>query len=484
MYEWLAELSVNPDFRRFILWLSLIVVGIGFIQNLIYAWYLPTAWLELNKHTQQDDDHAGWETLRSRSALPISIIVPAYNEGNTIRENVMALLALHYPDLKIIVVNDGSSDNTAEKMISEFNMTETYLVRDTETISHKPIRKIYRSHIYPSLLFIDKENGKKADAINVGLTCVRTPLFCVIDADSLLEPTALLKAVRPFTETSDNVIAVGGTVGIVNGCTIKNGQVTDYKLPKSFIARLQVVEYIRAFLMARLAASRKGSLVIISGAFGIFRRDIAVAVGGYDTTTVGEDMELVLKMHRHMLDNKTPYAVRYVPEPVCWTEAPEDFKFLSNQRTRWQRGSLECLSRHRKMIFNPRYGRLGMMTLPTFILTDLISPLAEILGYILMFIFVLFGWIDMRFFLGITVLIFSYGVLISVLSLLMEQDKIERFSKPRDIWSVLMIAIVENFGFRQICSIWRIRGSFQHFRGMKPTWGSMERKGFSTAEDE
>jgi len=483
MYEWLAELSLNPDFRRFILWLSISVVSVGFIQNLIYAWCLPTAWRELHKHTQQDDDHAGWETLRSHSALPISIIVPAYNEGNTIRENVMALLALHYPDLKIIVVNDGSSDNTAEKMISEFNMIETYLVRDTETISHKPIRKIYRSHIYPSLLFIDKENGKKADAINVGLTCVRTPLFCVIDADSLLEPTALLKAVRPFTETSDNVIAVGGTVGIVNGCTIKNGQVTDYKLPKSFLARLQVVEYIRAFLMARLAASRKGSLVIISGAFGIFRRDIAVAVGGYDTTTVGEDMELVLKMHRHMLDNKIPYAVRYVPEPVCWTEAPEDFKFLSNQRTRWQRGSLECLSRHRKMIFNPRYGRLGMMTLPTFILTDLISPLAEILGYILMFIFVLFGWIDMRFFLGITVLIFSYGVLISVLSLLMEQDKIERFSKPRDIWSVLMIAIVENFGFRQICSIWRIRGLFQHFRGMKPTWGSMERKRFSTAED-
>ena len=483
MYEWLAELSVNPDFRRFILWLSLTVVGIGFIQNLIYAWCLPTAWLELNKHTQQEDDHAGWETLRSRSALPISIIVPAYNEGNTIRENVMALLALHYPDLKIIVVNDGSSDNTAEKMISEFNMTETYLVRDTETISHKPIRKIYRSHIYPSLLFIDKENGKKADAINVGLTCVRTPLFCVIDADSLLEPTALLKAVRPFTETSDNVIAVGGTVGIVNGCTIKNGQVTDYKLPKSFLARLQVVEYIRAFLMARLAASRKGSLAIISGAFGIFRRDIAVAVGGYDTTTVGEDMELVLKMHRHMLDNKIPYAVRYVPEPVCWTEAPEDFKFLSNQRTRWQRGALECLSRHRKMIFNPRYGRLGMMTLPTFVLTDLISPIAEILGYILMLIFVLLGWIDMRFFLGITALIFSYGVLISVLSLLMEQDKIERFSRPRDICSVLMIAILENFGFRQICSIWRIRGLFQHFRGMKPTWGSMERKGFSTAED-
>lgn len=483
MFELIQDAAANPNFRTFIFWVSLFVVSIGFLQNLIYAWCIPQAWMELNKHSQREDDYAGWEILRSRSALPISIIVPAYNEANTIRESVMALLALHYPDLRIIVVNDGSSDATADTMVKAFNMTETYVVRETETITHKPIRQIYRSHIYPSLLFIDKENGKKADAINVGLTCVRTPLFCVIDADSLLEPTALLKAVRPFMETSDNVIAVGGTVGIVNGCKVENGQVTDYKLPKNFLARLQVVEYIRAFLMARLAASRKGSLAIISGAFGIFRRDIAVAVGGYDTTTVGEDMELVLKMHRMMLETKTPYAVRYVPEPVCWTEAPESFKFLSNQRTRWQRGALECLSRHRKMLFNPRYGRLGMITLPTFLLTDLISPIAEILGYMLMIIFVLLGWLDIRFFIVITGLIFSYGVLISVLSLLLEQDEIERFTHPKDLFFVLVTAIVENFGFRQICSIWRIRGLIQHFRGMKPTWGSMERRGFTVSSD-
>lgn len=484
MFDIIETLGGDPYFRSFIFWTMICVVFVGFIQNLIYAWCLPQAWLELNKHSQREDEVAGWEILRSSAALPITVIVPAYNEANTIRESVMALLALQYPDLRIIVVNDGSSDATAETMVGEFNMTETYIVRETETISHKPIRNIYRSHIYPSLLFIDKENGKKADAINVGLTCVRTPLFCVIDADSLLEPTALLKAVRPFMETSDNVIAVGGTVGIVNGCTIKNGQVVDYKLPRNFLARLQVVEYIRAFLMARLAASRKGSLAIISGAFGIFRRDIAVAVGGYDTTTVGEDMELVLKMHRHMLESKTPYSVRYVPEPVCWTEAPENFKFLSNQRTRWQRGALECLSRHKKMIFNPRYGRLGMVTLPTFVLVDLISPIAEILGYCLMIVFVLLGWMDFRYFLVLTALIFSYGVLISILSLLLEQDEIERFSSPKDLWLVLVTAISENFGFRQICSFWRIRGLIQHFRGMTPTWGKMERKGFSVSPDQ
>ena len=483
MFEWVVHVGQIPEFRVFVFWISFFVVATGLIQNLVYAWSIPHAWRELNKHSQREDDHAGWETLRSQATLPISIIVPAYNEEPTIRESVLALLNLQYPDLRVIVVNDGSKDGTVQKMITEFEMTETYLVRDVGDIKHKPIRRIYRSDRYKQLLFIDKENGKKADAINVGLTCVRTPLFCVIDADSLLEPTALLKAVRPFMETSDNVIAVGGTVGIVNGCVVKDGHVVEYRLPDKFLPRLQVVEYIRAFLMARLAASRKGSLAIISGAFGIFRRDIAVAIGGYDTTTVGEDMELVLKMHRYMLERDLDYSVRYVPEPVCWTEAPEDLKFLSNQRTRWQRGALECLSRHREMMFRRKYGRIGMVTLPTFLLVDLISPIAEILGYCLMLIFVLLGWLNFWFFVAVTAFIFSFGIFISVMSLAIEQDEIERFRRPRDIWMVLLTATVENFGYRQLCSIWRIRGLIQHVRGKKASWGAMKRRGFNVAKD-
>ena len=284
-------------------------------------------------------------------------------------------------------------------------------------------------------------------------------------------------------EVAGPVIAVGGTVGIVNGCTVKDGQVIKYGLPKKFLPRLQVVEYIRAFLMARLAASRKGTLAIISGAFGIFRRDIAVAIGGYDTTTVGEDMEMVLRMHRYMLERDIPYSVRYVPEPVCWTEAPESLKFLTNQRIRWQRGALECLSRHKSVIFNPKYGRLGMVTLPTFVLVDLISPVVEILGYLLMLIFVLLGWLDVRYFIALTALIFSFGVFVTTMSLLIEQDEIENFSNPLDLIKVLLTAFVENFGYRQLCSFWRMRGLFQHFRGKKASWGKMERVGFKTAEE-
>ena len=474
-------LQAPPELKRIIVFFSFVVVIIGWIQNIIYAWCIPQALIEINKHSQRDDDHSHWEMLRSESFLPVSIIVPAYNEQNTIRESVLALLTLHYPEFKVIVVNDGSSDSTAETMIKEFDMKPVHYVRDDETISHQPIRQIYGSEKYPDLLFLDKKNGKKADAINAGMTCVRTPLFCVIDADSLLESGALLKAVRPFLETSDNVIAVGGTVGIVNGCTVKNGQVTQYGLPKKFLPRIQVVEYIRAFLMARLAASRKGTLAIISGAFGIFRRDIAVAIGGYDTTTVGEDMEMVLRMHRYMLERDIPYSVRYVPEPVCWTEAPESLKFLSNQRIRWQRGALECLSRHKNMLLNRKYGRLGMVSLPTFLLVDLISPVMEIIGYFLIILLILFGWLEAKYIIALLVL-FSFGVLITVMSLMIEQDEIEQFTNPMDIFKVLLTACVENFGYRQICSFWRMRGLFQHFGGKKATWGKMERVGFKTAE--
>ena len=480
MVEFFTDLGLVTYFEWAFFCFSVLIMLVGVAQYILYLSCIPNAWLEMNKRSLRDDDHASWETLRSASVPPISIIVPAYNEEATIVESVLALMSVKYPDYTVIVVNDGSKDNTADTVIREFSMVETELVRDTGKITHNRIRQIYRSQQHANLLFVDKENGRKADAINAGITCVRTPLFCVIDADSLLEPDALLQAVRPFVESDDNVIAVGGTVGIVNGCTVENGLVTKFGLPRKFIPRVQVLEYTRAYLMARLAASRQGSFALISGAFGIFRRDIAVAVGGYDKTTVGEDMEMVLRMHRYMLDRNEPYAVRYVPEPVCWTEAPEDFKFLSNQRKRWQRGGLECLERHWGMMFRPKYKRLGMVTLPLFLLCDLISPAAELIGYFLLLLFVLLGWTNWTFFATSLGLVMSIGVFISTMSLVLEQDEIERFKDPKDLWSIFFMAIKENFGYRQLCSYWRLKAFVDHYRGVNGGWGAMVRKGFNT----
>lgn len=479
----LTQILSFPEWAEtFIILLSWVLISVGLIQNIVYAWSIPHAWLEVNERSQRDDTHAEWEMLRSEAHLPISIVVPAYNEEFTIRDSILALLNLHYPDYEVIVVNDGSSDDTAGKMIKSFSMKPVNRVRDSGTIKHKPIRDIYGSDKYPNLLFLDKENGKKADAINAGLTCVRTPLFCVIDADSLLDPNALLKAVRPFVETSKNVIAVGGTIGIVNGCTIRNGHVDHYDLPKKFLARIQVVEYIRAFLMARLAASRKGTLTLISGAFGIFRREIAVAVGGYDTTTVGEDLELVLKMHGYMNEQGGPYEVIYIPEPVCWTEVPVSLKILSRQRIRWQRGAVECLSRHRYMLFNPKFGRLGMLSMPLYLLVDVIGPVVELMGLVLLPLFAMLGWLSPKFFLAYTAIIFSFGLFISTMAIMIEQDEIERFSSPRHLVTLLLIAAVENFGYRQLSSYWRMKGLFQHFTNKKASWGAMERVGFGSSD--
>ncbi len=475
--DWLSQYGFVLEF------ISWTIIAVGLIQNLVYASQIPIAWRELKEHSQHQDSQTAWEFLTSKASLPISIVVPAYNEAATIAESLSSLLALRYPNFELIVVNDGSTDNTLQVLIEKFDLKPTVRVRDRESLKHEEIRGVYSSSIYPDLLVVDKKNGgSKADATNAGLSCVRTPLFCVIDADSVLESDALLVAVRPFMESFAPVIAVGGTVGIANGCVIKNGQMIKFGLPKKFLPRIQVVEYTRAFLMARLASSRVGTLALISGAFGIFRRDVAIAAGGFDRTTLGEDMEMVLKLHRHMKTKGEPYEIRYVPEPVCWTEAPETLTTLSRQRVRWQRGAVECLVRYRDMIFNPKFGRFGMVTLPLMLLVDLIAPLVELTGYILIPLFAASGILSVHFLFAYLALVIVFGVFISTMSVLLEQSELERFASPKDIGRLILTSIVEHFGYRQLCNYWRIKGVIAHFRGKKAVWEPMPRVGFNNAE--
>ncbi len=473
---WLASYEV------FLRWLSWAVIAVGLSQNLVYASHIPIAWRELREHSQAQDTQTAWDFLTSKASLPISIIVPAYNEQNTIVESVRSLLALRYPKFELIVINDGSSDETLQMLIEQFQLKPISRARDRLSLHHEPIRNVFASQIHPELLIIDKQNGGgKADAANAGLACVRTPLFCVIDADSILEPDALLVAVRPFMESSENVIAVGGTVNIVNGCEIKNGQVEQFDLPKRFLPRVQVVEYTRAFLMARLASSRVGTLALISGAFGIFRRDIVVAAGGFDKSTLGEDMELVLKLHKHMKDKGEEYSIRYVPEPVCWTEAPETLSILSRQRVRWQRGAIGCIAKYRSMIFNPKYGRLGLVTMPLMVLVDIIAPLVELLGYFLIPFLALIGVLSVKFFIAYMALVFLFGIFLSTMSVLLEQAELERLATPRHLLKLAIAAIFEHFGYRQLCNYWRIKGVIQHLMGKSQKWEAMPRVGFGAA---
>ncbi len=412
-------------------------------------------------------------------APPISILAPAYNEAETIVDSVRSLLSQRYPAFDVIVINDGSSDATLKELTRAFALEPSR--RESEGIlGHAPVRSAYGSAQHPNLLVIDKENGGKADALNSGLNYTRNAIFCSVDADSMLEPDALLRVVQPFVADPERVVAAGGTVRIANGCRVRCGRVAEYRLPRNPLALMQTIEYMRAFLMARLAWSRVDALTIISGAFGLFRRSAVIDAGGYTRGLVGEDMELVVRLHRFHREQGRDYRVAFVPEPVCWTEAPESLQALSRQRRRWQRGSLETFAAHRAMLFNPRYGRVGVLGLGGMLLVDVLGPAAEVVGYLLVPLLCFVGALSIDFLLAFLAVSFVFGVAISVGSLVLEEQQLRRANRTKDLLTLTCAAVLENFGYRQLNSVWRLIGCWEWARGGRG-WGEMQRKGFARA---
>lgn len=460
--------------------ISWFILVMGALQNLLYFLQLPTAWLELREHSQAEDTESNWQMLISDTTLPISVLVPAYNEEIGIVECVGSMLGLEYPDVEIIIINDGSTDATLQRLIESFSLIPITRAHQL-SVPHAEVRGLYSSALHTHLLLIDKQNGGKADAINAGINFSRCPLFCVVDADSILEAASLLSVVRPFMEDPQRVIAVGGTIRIINGNELRANQVHKVKLPRKFLPLVQTMEYLRAFMMARIAFSRWGIVTIISGAFGIFRRDIAIEVGGYSHNTVGEDLEILLKMHRLMKDRKQDYSIRYVPEPVCWTEAPESLAILGNQRKRWARGALEAFFKHRDMLFNPRYGTIGMIGFPLSLLIDVLGPISAVVTYIFIALFSLAGVLTIHFFLAFIALEIVLGIFISVLSLTLEEMELRRVPRASDLVTLLLMAIIENLGYRQLNNFWRVIGLCQ-FICKKQGWGIMKRIGFLSSK--
>ncbi|RAK52546.1 glycosyltransferase family 2 protein [Phenylobacterium deserti] len=454
------------------------VILAGFAQNSFHIWQLLVASRALRRQRGLPETSLVWRRY-AEAAPPIALLVPAYNEELTIGESLRSLLALQYPSFEVVVVNDGSGDGTLQALIDTFELEPVQ--RSYEAIAPcAAIRGLYGSRRQPRLLVIDKENGGKADALNAAINLARAPIVCSMDADSLLEPDALLRAVRPFVEDPERVVAVGGTVRVANGCDIRFGRVSRVGVPRNFLALLQTIEYLRAFLMARLAWSEMGSLMIISGAFGLFRREAVRAVGGYTLGTVGEDMELVVKIHRHYRRERMPYRVVFVPEPVCWTEAPETLQILGRQRARWHRGALETFSKHFGMLFNPRYGRVGSVGFGYILLVDVLGPFVELAGYVLIPAFWLLGILNTEFLWAFLAVSFGFGVVISVGALALEETELRRFPDVKSLAVLMAAAVVENFGYRQINNVWRLWGAWQFLRKQE-SWGVMTRRGFSRA---
>ncbi|MFM6992917.1 MAG: glycosyltransferase family 2 protein [Rhodoferax sp.] len=454
--------------------LTWFVLGYFIVMNFGYLTLNVLSLFALHRNNQEQalynmpQAYAGLEPA-------VSLLIPAYNEESSIVASVRSMLQLSYPDYELIVINDGSKDRTLQTLIQEFSLSpfpETFRGH----IPTQRINAVYRSSKIRNLRVIDKKNGGKADSLNAGINLAHHPLFCGVDADSILERDSLDRVVQPFLR-SPEMVATGGTVRVANGCHITNGTLNSVGLPDSLLAKFQIVEYLRAFLFGRLGWSRWNALLIVSGAFGLFRTDTVLSVGGYKTKTIGEDMELVVRLHHELSKRGEPYRIEYVPEPVCWTEAPEDINTLKNQRIRWQRGLCESLCSHWGLMFSRTGGAAGWLAFPFMLLFEMLSPLLEAFGYLFMVTAILAGWISWPMFASFMLVSVGLGILLSVSGLLLEEMSFHLYPKGSQLATLGLMVVAENFGYRQLNTWWRLQGLYRWATQGEGQWGVMKRKG-------
>lgn len=447
------------------------------IVILTYSIMLFMAFHQLKKQSKLDKDELDDDYIDVIYSKPVSIIVPAYNEEAGVIDSIHSLLSLRYPQTELIVVNDGSTDATQQKVIEQFKMKKiTKIIRDQ--LSTEPIIDIYQSVIHPNLLLVNKKNGGKADALNAGINVSRYPYFCSIDGDSILEETSLLRVMKPIILSNGEVIATGGNIRIANGSDIQLGSIFKTGLSNNFLVVMQVVEYLRAFLMGRIALSKFNLVLIISGAFSVFSKQWVIEAGGYSKHNIGEDMELVVKIHRLLKEKKSKKRIEFVPDPVCWTEAPQDLSTLRKQRRRWHQGLITSLWKHRKMTFNPKYGGIGMISFPYFWIVECLGPVIELGGYIYIVFAFFLGDIYYEIAILLALLFVVYGAIFSALSILLEAWSTNAFPKARDVFRLIVVSLSEIFWYKPLTLFWRCEGLL-HFILGKNVWGTMQRKGLS-----
>jgi cellulose synthase/poly-beta-1,6-N-acetylglucosamine synthase-like glycosyltransferase len=334
-----------------------------------------------------------------------------------------------------------------------------------------------------ALVVVRKPNSGRSDAINVGINAARQPLVAMVDADSILDPDALLVVSKPFVDDPVRTVASGGVIRAANGCRVVAGRVVEVRMPRRWIPRIQVIEYLRAFLLGRTGWSRLRALILISGAFGLFRRDVVIAAGGLDPDCIGEDFELVMRIHRQQLRERRDYRVTFVAEPVSWTEVPPNRAVLGRQRRRWHRGLWEVLWKYRGMCGNPRYGRIGLVALPYYWLFELLAPVFELAGLVLVPLGLATGLVDVRYALGFLLVSYVYGIVITLAALAVEEFSFHRYHRWRDLGAAVAAAVLENLGYRQLTAWWRLQGLAAALAGRKPVWGTMTREGFGSESE-
>ncbi len=412
---------------------------------------------------------------------PITVLAPAHNEETSIRVAVKNLLELDYPDLELIVINDGSVDRTLAELQEGFRLRPVRAVYIQE-VESAHVRGFYRSGLDPRLLVIDKEaGGSKADAVNAGLNAATSPYVCVVDSDSVLEKDALLRIMVPVMVDPERVVGVGGIIRVLNGSEIEGGHLTRVRLPRKGLVIIQVIEYLRAFLIGREGWAQGNMLMIISGAFGLFRTDLVRAVGGYRSKAIGEDFDMVVRLHRHLREKGQDYRIQFVPDPVCWTEVPSDVRSLARQRARWQKGLLDVLWPNRDMLFRPRYGRIGSIALPYLWIYELLAPVIELGGIATIILAACFGFLSEHFFLEFLLFGYAFATMISIGSVLQEEVTYKRYNDWGDVAKLISFCFLEHFPYRQMHMFWRLQGLWQYMRG-DVVWRPLKRHGLQSAQ--
>lgn len=445
--------------------------------NTIYFFLFLVSLYEVLKFIKRTFFSDYQQILQSDMTWPISILVPAHNEEKNIVETVRSLQLVNYGEFEIIVINDDSSDRTLRNLIEAFDLRRIDKVY-RKSIPTRQLRGIYGSLSQQNLLVIDKERGGKSDALNAGINLSKYPLFCSVDADSIIEDNALLRVVKPFMEHPREMVAVGGIVRIANGCEVHEGRVSAIHLPPRALPILQVVEYLRAFLTGRIGWSVMRSLLIISGAFGLYKKSEVIEVGGYDPDSDTEDLELVVRLHENCRRKRMRYRIVFVPDPVCWTEVPTTFQILRRQRSRWHRGLLQSLWLHKRMFLNPRYGVIGLFTFPYFVVFEMLGPFIELLGYVTIPLAWWLGILNTQFLILFFILAVLYGVFLSVAAILLEEISFRRYPGWLDLARLVVYGVLENFGYRQLLSLFKVK-AFWDFVRRRRGWGEMKRRGFA-----
>nr|WP_315149737.1 glycosyltransferase [uncultured Flavobacterium sp.] len=418
--------------------------------------------------------------VKSNHIPGVSVIAPAFNEGATVVYNIKSLLSLNYPKYEVVLINDGSTDDTLEKLIREFELVKVDFYYEAK-IPTGPVRGHYKSTnpLYSKLLVVDKENRKsKADASNTGINSTKYPLILCTDVDCILKNDAIIKLAKPFIESEKKVIATGAGIRSSNSCVVKDGFLVKIHFPTGWYARFQELEYVRAFLLGRMALSQINSLLLVSGALGMFDKEIVIKAGGYWHKSLGEDMELVIRMRKYMCEMKLPFSIQYIPESLCWTEVPGNKTILIRQRMRWARGLIQTLFLHKNLFFNPKYKKTAFFVLPYFFIFEFMIPIIEIVGIITTILFLIFFEVNYLFFFYISLVVYLFYLILTVVSIFLDDIIYKNYANAKEMIILILMAIIEPFFYHPINMYASLKGYYHFIKQKEQNWGNMQRQGF------